>query len=182
MAAVFCTAAISLKTSERITSKSLFVCEGLLELLITTVRFMWKRKEQTATASLYIVEKYLEKHKYDNRCYDTPSADASYLTGTLSISGSLAVTIPTRAPNLASSWTSMMVPEEGMKMGASSTSDTLTLTMVWSRNDPRSTKRGSTCLFTASTTTLCERLLSKSRGYRWERVKTMKHLVSVTFK
>lgn len=100
MAAVFCTAAISLKTSERITSKSFFVCEGLLELLITTVR---KRKEQTATASLYIVEKYLEKHKYYNRCYDTPSADASYLTGTLSISGSLAVTIPTRAPNRASS-------------------------------------------------------------------------------
>lgn len=90
----------------------------------------------------------------------------SYLTGLFFTSGSLAVTTPTSAPTFISSWTSMMVPSAGWKMGGSSTSETLTRTIVWSRNEPKSTKRGSTCLFTASTTTLCVRLVSKSSGWK----------------
>ena len=89
-----------------------------------------------------------------------------HLTGFLFSSGSLAVTIPTSAPTLASSCTSIIAPSGGWKMGGSSMSDTLTRTMVWSRKEPRSTKRGSTCLFTASTTTLCVRLLSKSSVWK----------------
>lgn len=90
----------------------------------------------------------------------------SYLTDLFFISGSLAETTPTNAPTFASSWTSMIVPSGGLKVGGSSTSETLTRTMVWSRNEPKSTKRGSTCLFTASTTTLCVRLVSKSSGWK----------------
>lgn len=90
----------------------------------------------------------------------------SYLTGLFFTSGSLAATTPTSAPTLVSSWTSIMVPSAGWKMGGSSMSETLTRTMVWSRNEPKSTKRGSTCLFTASTTTLCVRLFSKSSGWK----------------
>lgn len=89
----------------------------------------------------------------------------SYLMGFLLSSGSFALTMPTRAPALASSCTSMMVPSAGWKVGGSSMSETLTRTMVWSRKEPRSTKRGSTCLLMASTTTLCVRLLSKSSGW-----------------
>lgn len=94
------------------------------------------------------------------------AAKLSYLTGFLFSSGSLAVTIPTCVPTLVSSFTSIIAPSGGWKIGGSSMSDTLTRTMVWSRKEPRSTKRGSTCLFTASTTTLCVRLLSKSSVWR----------------
>lgn len=94
------------------------------------------------------------------------AAKLLYLTGFLFSSGSLAVTIPTCVPTLVSSFTSIIAPSGGWKIGGSSMSDTLTRTMVWSRKEPRSTKRGSTCLFTASTTTLCVRLLSKSSVWR----------------
>ena len=63
----------------------------------------------------------------------TASNPSSYLTGISFTSGSLAVTTPTRAPTFASSCTSMIVPSAGWKMGGSSMSDTLTRTMVWSR-------------------------------------------------
>lgn len=109
----------------------------------------------------------------------------SYLTGLFFSSGSLAATTPTSAPIFVSSWTSMMVPSLGWKMGGSSMSETLTRTMVWSRNEPKSTKRGSTCLFTASTTTLCERLFSKSSGWKikckkWYRLPQEQRLFKVT--